>query len=55
MSFYPTYIQLLLDVLDGRLQRPGALGGLVLHRLHRLQERGHVGHHHLRGTGQSCW
>ena len=41
------YRELLLDALDGGLQGPGAPRGLVLHRLHRLQQGRHVGHHHL--------
>lgn len=40
--------QLLPDVLRGGLQGAGALGGLVLHSFHRLEQGRHVGHHHLR-------
>lgn len=47
-SLLTTYSQLLFNVFNCCLQSSGAFGGLVLHRLHRLQEGRYVGHHDLR-------
>ena len=45
-----SYRQLLLDTLDGGLQRPGPASGFILYRLHCLQQRRHIGHHDLSHT-----
>lgn len=39
--------QLLPNMLRGGLQGACAFGGLILHRLHGLEQRCHIGYHHL--------
>lgn len=43
-----SYRQLLSNELNGGLKSPCATCGFILHGFDRFQQRGHIGHHHLK-------